>query len=63
MFLIIRCVVQLCCARRASEKAEVVAAVVIDALASLDLRYPEVSKAQSEELAVTKRELIASEDL
>jgi len=39
----------------------VVAAAVIDALASLDLRYPEVSKAQSEELAVTKKELMASD--
>src|SRR6266481_1042792 len=41
----------------------VVAAAVIDALASLDLRYPEVSKAQSEELAVTKKELMANDKL
>jgi PPK2 family polyphosphate:nucleotide phosphotransferase len=41
----------------------VVAAVVIDALASLDLRYPEVDEAQHQELAVAKRELITEEDL
>jgi PPK2 family polyphosphate:nucleotide phosphotransferase len=41
----------------------VVAAGVIDALASLDLRYPEVGEAQRQELAVAKKELIASDDL
>jgi len=41
----------------------VVAAAVIDALASLDLQYPEVGEAQRQELAVTKKELIASDDL
>jgi PPK2 family polyphosphate:nucleotide phosphotransferase len=40
----------------------VVAAVVIDALASLDLRYPEVGKAQQQELAVAKKELTANGD-
>ncbi len=39
----------------------VVAAAVIDALASLDLRYPEVDDAQRKELAATKKELIASD--
>src|SRR5438132_13246410 len=34
----------------------VVAAAVIDALASLDLRYPEVGEAQRQELAVAKKE-------
>jgi PPK2 family polyphosphate:nucleotide phosphotransferase len=41
----------------------VVAAVVIDALASLDLRYPEVGEAKRQELAVAKEELIASDAL
>ena len=41
----------------------VVAAVVVDALASLDLRYPEVGEAKRQELAVTKEELIASDAL
>ncbi len=40
----------------------VVAAVVIDALASLDLRYPEVGEARRQELAVEKKELIANDD-
>jgi hypothetical protein len=40
----------------------VVAAVVIDALASLDLRYPEVSEAQRQELAVAKEELTENDD-
>ena len=35
----------------------VVAGVVIDVLASLDLRYPEVSDAQRQELAAAKKEL------
>jgi hypothetical protein len=29
----------------------------------LDLQYPEVGEAQRQELAVTKKELIASDDL
>jgi PPK2 family polyphosphate:nucleotide phosphotransferase len=41
----------------------VVAAVVVDALASLDLRYPEVGEAKRQELAVAKGELIASDAL
>jgi polyphosphate kinase 2 (PPK2 family) len=41
----------------------VVAAAVIDALESLDLRYPKVSEAQREELAAAKKELTASDDL
>ena len=41
----------------------VVAAVVIDALASLDLQYPEVGEAQRQELAVARKELIASDGL
>src|SRR5258708_5978514 len=41
----------------------VVAAAVIDALASLDLQYPELRAAPRQELAVTKKELIASDDL
>jgi PPK2 family polyphosphate:nucleotide phosphotransferase len=41
----------------------VVAAVVIDALASLDLRYPKVGEAKRQELAVAKEELIASDAL
>lgn len=38
----------------------IVAAVVIDALASLDLRYPEVGAAQRQELAVARKELTAN---
>jgi PPK2 family polyphosphate:nucleotide phosphotransferase len=41
----------------------VVAAAVIDALDSLDLRYPEVGEALRKELAVAKKELIANDDL
>jgi PPK2 family polyphosphate:nucleotide phosphotransferase len=41
----------------------VVAAAVIDALASLDLRYPEVSKAQRQELAAARKELTANGNL
>ena len=41
----------------------VVAAAVIDALASLDLGYPEVSKAQRQELAVVRKELTANGNL
>jgi len=37
----------------------VVAAAVIDTLASLDLAYPQVSKAQRKELAAAKRLLLA----
>jgi PPK2 family polyphosphate:nucleotide phosphotransferase len=37
----------------------VVAAAIIDALASLDLHYPKVSKAKLKELALTKEELLA----
>lgn len=37
----------------------VVAAAVIDALASLDLRYPEVSPAQRRELAAARKALLA----
>src|SRR5208282_5916847 len=37
----------------------VVAAAVIDALASLDLQYPEVSEAQLKDLAAAKEALIA----
>jgi len=40
----------------------VVAAAVIDALDSLDLRYPEVGEAQLKELAVAKKELTADDD-
>jgi PPK2 family polyphosphate:nucleotide phosphotransferase len=40
----------------------VVAAAVIDALDSLDLRYPEVGEAQRKELAVAKKELTANDD-
>ena len=40
----------------------VVAAAVIDALDSLDLRYPEVDQAQLKELAVAKTELTANDD-
>src|SRR6476646_3673906 len=38
----------------------VVAAAVIDALASLDLRYPEVSAAKQEELAAARKALLAA---
>ena len=41
----------------------VVAGVVIDALASLDLRYPEVGEAQRQELALAKKELTANDNL
>jgi PPK2 family polyphosphate:nucleotide phosphotransferase len=41
----------------------VVAAAVIDALASLDLRYPEVTEAQLKELAAAKKALIAGDEL
>jgi PPK2 family polyphosphate:nucleotide phosphotransferase len=41
----------------------VVAAAVIDALASLDLRYPEVSKAQRQELAAARKGLTANGNL
>ena len=41
----------------------VVAAAVIDALESLDLRYPEVGEAQRQELAVAKKELTANDNL
>jgi hypothetical protein len=37
----------------------VVAAAVIDALASLDLTYPKVGKEQLKELAAAKRALLA----
>jgi hypothetical protein len=37
----------------------VVAAAIIDALASLDLHYPEVGKDRLKQLAETKRELLA----
>ena len=40
----------------------VVAAAVIDALDSLDLRYPEVGGAQLKELAMAKKELTANDD-
>ncbi len=39
----------------------VVAAAVIDALGSLDLRYPQPSEKQLKELAVAKKELLAEE--
>jgi PPK2 family polyphosphate:nucleotide phosphotransferase len=41
----------------------IVAAVVIDALASLDLRYPEVGAAQRKELAVAKKELTENDNI
>jgi len=41
----------------------VVAAAVIDALESLDLRYPEVGEAQRQELAAAKKELTANDKL
>jgi hypothetical protein len=37
----------------------VVAAAIIDALASLDLHYPKVGKEKLKELAITKKELLA----
>jgi PPK2 family polyphosphate:nucleotide phosphotransferase len=40
----------------------VVAAAVIDALASLDLRYPEVGEAQRQEHAVAKKELMGNDN-
>jgi len=40
----------------------VVAAAVIDAMASLDLKYPEVSEAKRRELAAAKEQLIGKED-
>jgi PPK2 family polyphosphate:nucleotide phosphotransferase len=39
----------------------VVAAAVVDALAELDLRYPEVGEAQRQQLAVAKEELLADD--
>jgi PPK2 family polyphosphate:nucleotide phosphotransferase len=39
-----------------------VAAVVIDALASLDLEYPEVSEAQRKELAIAEKALLANDE-
>lgn len=39
----------------------VVAAAIIDALASLDLHYPDVGKDKLKELAATKKELLAEE--
>ena len=41
----------------------VVAAVVVDALASLDLQYPEVGEAKRQELAAAKKELTGNDDL
>src|SRR5260221_174398 len=41
----------------------VVAAAVIDAMASLDLSYPEVSEAKRQELEVAREQLIAKDDL
>ena len=40
----------------------VVAAAVVDALASLDLRYPKVGKAKLAELAAAKKALLAEKD-
>jgi PPK2 family polyphosphate:nucleotide phosphotransferase len=40
----------------------VVAAAVIDALASLDLRYPEVDKGQRAELAAARKALLAAKE-
>jgi hypothetical protein len=37
--------------------------LLIDALESLDLRYPEVGEPQRKELAVAKKELMANDDL
>jgi hypothetical protein len=36
---------------------------VIDALESLDLRYPEVGEAQRQELAAAKKDLAATNNL
>jgi hypothetical protein len=36
--------------------------VVIDALASLDLEYPEVSEAQRKELAIAEKALLANDE-
>jgi len=41
----------------------VVAAAVIDAMASLELAYPEVSETKRQELAVAKEELMTKDDL
>ena len=41
----------------------VVAAVVVDALASLDLRYPEIGKAQRAELAAARKALVKDDNL
>ena len=41
----------------------VVAAAVVDALASLDLSYPKVTKTQRQELAVAREELLKTADL
>jgi hypothetical protein len=40
----------------------VVAAAVIDALASLDLEYPKVTAAHSKDLAAIKAELLSSKE-
>jgi hypothetical protein len=41
----------------------VVAGAVIDAIASLDLEYPEVNESKRQELAVAKEELMTKDDL
>ena len=41
----------------------VVAATVIDAMASLNLKYPEVGEAKRQELAVAREDLMANDDL
>jgi polyphosphate kinase 2 (PPK2 family) len=41
----------------------VVAGAVIDAIASLDLEYPEVNESKRQELAVAKDELMTKDDL
>jgi len=41
----------------------VVAAVVIDALASLDLQYPEIGEAQRAELAAVRKALAKDDNL
>jgi hypothetical protein len=41
----------------------VVAAAVIDAMASLDLKYPEVSEAKRQELAIARADLTGKDDL
>jgi PPK2 family polyphosphate:nucleotide phosphotransferase len=41
----------------------VVAATVIEAIASLDLEYPKVGKAQQEELAIAKKDLLTGDAL